>query len=507
MACSVTVTIQSRRRTCSNSWQTMASWMSAGNSAKWPGNTTTGRNSPNVTGPDSADDSLNSACGATAARRRSRLGGRGANTRASRRQRRSLPNPTASHSARAAQPEASTKSRAWRQGRKYAGGRFGETGVAAPMVNSMFESAARRHGSTAGSNRQIANNVCQYASRIRGTRSWKAHAATLPAAIRATACALQAARLPSQWAALTPPSDQPPDLLDLVRRQVAVFDQMHQQGLRRTVEHAIDEIPHHGADHPALRLGRAVDVGALHLLPVEVALVFQDLHHRHDGGVGDPAPLQQGLINVPDRGGVPLPDDLHDLQFLVCEGLARGPHTKELVLLNENVKGFLGARRAPWRRRASAARLGQALACRGPAVPPAYQIISFSNSGRGRAITTLFTSSPFCAIAWAPAATALSTAATSPVRVTNALPPRAMASRTSINCTSAAFAAASAPSISEATENDSTMPSASSRSTFTVPLMAGKMDSCRLAIMKQSMTEKLPAVFPAATAAWTAPAP
>src|ERR1035438_10361424 len=302
-----------------------------------------------------------------------------------------------------------------------------------------------------------------------------------------------------------PPSDQPPDLLDLVRRQVVVFDQMHQQGLRRTVEHAIDEIPHHGVDHPALRLGRAVDVGALHLLPVEVALVFQDLHHRHDGGVGDPAPLQQGLINVPDRGGVPLPDDLHDLQFLVCEGLARGPHTKELVLLNENVKGFLGARRAPWRRMASAARLGQALACRGPAVPPAYQIISFSNSGRGRAITTLFTSSPFCAIAWAPAATALSTAATSPVRVTNALPPRAMANRTSINCTSAAFAAASAPSISEATENDSTMPSASSRSTFTVPLMAGKMDSCRLAIMKQSMTEKLPAVFPEATAACTAP--
>ncbi|SPF31736.1 hypothetical protein SBA4_1010064 [Candidatus Sulfopaludibacter sp. SbA4] len=118
------------------------------------------------------------------------------------------------------------------------------------------------------------------------------------------------------------------------------------------------------------------------------------------------------------------------------------------------------------------------------------QIISVSSSGRGCGITTLFTSMPFCPTTCAPASTALCTAATLPVNVTKAFPPSAMASRISINWTLAAFTAASAPSISEATENDSTIPSASSSSTLDAPLMAGKTDSCRFGITNESITEK-----------------
>src|ERR1017187_2770391 len=313
MACSVTVTIQSRRRTCSNSWQTMASWMSAGNSAKWPGNTTTGRNSPNVTGPDSADDSRNSACGATAARRRSRRGGgartpehpgaSGAICRTPRRatapaRRNRRPAPRAEPGAKAGNmPEGGSARPAWLPPwrTRCSSPRRGAT-VPRPEVTGRLPTT-------------FASTPAGFAARAVGRPTlprFPPRSGLRPARSRRRGCRANGLRS-------RPPSDQPPDRLDLVRRQVAVFDQMHQQGLRRTVEHAIDEIPHHGADHPALRLGRAVDVGALHLLPVEVALLFQDLHHRHDGGVGDPAPLQQGLINVPDRGGVPLPDDFHDL--------------------------------------------------------------------------------------------------------------------------------------------------------------------------------------------------
>jgi len=52
---------------------------------------------------------------------------------------------------------------------------------------STFESAALRHGSTAGRSRQIANKACQYANRTSGARNRKANAAMPPAATRATA--------------------------------------------------------------------------------------------------------------------------------------------------------------------------------------------------------------------------------------------------------------------------------------------------------------------------------
>src|ERR1022692_1867904 len=111
---------------------------------------------------------------------------------------------------------------------------------------------------------------------------------------------------------------------------------------------------------------------------------------------------------------------------------------------------------------------------------------------------------PFCPTTCAAASTALCTAATLPVIVTKALPPSAIARRISISWTLAAFTAASAPSISEATENDSTIPRASIASTFDAPLMAGNTDSCRFGITNESITEKWPALVPAETAACTA---
>jgi hypothetical protein len=108
------------------------------------------------------------------------------------------------------------------------------------------------------------------------------------------------------------------------------------------------------------------------------------------------------------------------------------------------------------------------------------------------------------AIVSAPASTAAVTAETLPVMVANALPPSAIARRTSINCTLADFTAASAPSINEATEKASMMPSASSAFTFVMPLMAGKIDSCTFGITKVSITEKPPACVPASIAAPTA---
>src|SRR5438034_740137 len=132
------------------------------------------------------------------------------------------------------------------------------------------------------------------------------------------------------------------------------------------------------------------------------------------------------------------------------------------------------------------------------------QILSLSNSGRGLGITTLFTSIPFRPTMSAAALTAASTAATLPVSVTNALPPSAIARRISMSSTFAAFTAASAPSIRLATENDSTIPSASSISTLVTPLIAGNTASCRFGITNESITEKRVPATPAATAASTA---
>ena len=116
----------------------------------------------------------------------------------------------------------------------------------------------------------------------------------------------------------------------------------------------------------------------------------------------------------------------------------------------------------------------------------------------------MFTNIPFWPTTCAAASTAACTAATSPVSVTNALPPSAIARRISISWTFAAFTAASAPSISAATENDSTMPSAFSSSTLVDPAIAGNTASCRFGITNESITAKRHPLMPEETAASTA---
>ena len=119
-----------------------------------------------------------------------------------------------------------------------------------------------------------------------------------------------------------------PDLFDLVGGEAPVFDEVDEQGLGGSVEDAIDEIADHGGDHLTFGLGGAVDVGAIDLLAIEVAFMFQDLHHGHDGGVGDFAAFEEGLVDVADGSGLAFPDDLHDFEFLIGEGFAWRPHTK-----------------------------------------------------------------------------------------------------------------------------------------------------------------------------------
>ena len=77
-----------------------------------------------------------------------------------------------------------------------------------------------------------------------------------------------------------------------------LLDQVHQQRLGRAVEDAVDELADHVADHLAFGLRGPVDVGAVGLVLLEILLLFQDLHHGHDRGVGDLAAFQQRLVDV-----------------------------------------------------------------------------------------------------------------------------------------------------------------------------------------------------------------
>src|SRR3989338_3583885 len=133
------------------------------------------------------------------------------------------------------------------------------------------------------------------------------------------------------------------------------------------------------------------------------------------------------------------------------------------------------------------------------------QIISLNSSWRGWGMTTFSTSRPFLATTAAPAATAVSAAATEPVRVTKALPPRAMARRISRSFTGAAFTAASAASTRAETEKASIMPRASSPSTTVVPEMAGKTSGWIFGITKLSTSACAALEAPASTAALTSP--
>ncbi|MCK7523989.1 MAG: hypothetical protein MZV64_43365 [Ignavibacteriales bacterium] len=96
--------------------------------------------------------------------------------------------------------------------------------------------------------------------------------------------------------------------------------------MRGPVEQPVHELADHAPDDGGLGPGGPVDVGPVVLALLEVPLPFEHLHHGHDGGVGDLAPLQEVLVDVPDRGLALLPDHLHDLEFLGRERGGCGFH-------------------------------------------------------------------------------------------------------------------------------------------------------------------------------------
>ena len=79
-----------------------------------------------------------------------------------------------------------------------------------------------------------------------------------------------------------------------------------------------------------------------------------------------------------------------------------------------------------------------------------------------------------------------------------------MARRISSSVTRAVFTAASAPSTSDATLNDSTIPSAPSISVAAVPAIAGKTPAWTFGITNVSITIPVPATVPASTLERTA---
>ena len=104
-------------------------------------------------------------------------------------------------------------------------------------------------------------------------------------------------------------------------RQLIVFEQVQHQRPRRPVEDAIDEIPNHRADHLLLWLGRAIKVRAILERRLEVALLLQGPHVRHDSGVGDRSTGAELFVDVAHGdGAVMAPDNLHQLQLVGGEG-------------------------------------------------------------------------------------------------------------------------------------------------------------------------------------------
>src|ERR1035437_1066457 len=115
-------------------------------------------------------------------------------------------------------------------------------------------------------------------------------------------------------------------------------------------------------------------------------------------------------------------------------------------------------------------------------------------------MTMELTSTPASAMSARPAATEASTEPMSPVMVTKAFPPSAIARRISSKVTLAALAAASAACRSVATLNDSSTPSAPVGSHGVVRPSAAMTSGWTLAMTKLSMRQPLAASAPAATA-------
>ena len=113
---------------------------------------------------------------------------------------------------------------------------------------------------------------------------------------------------------------------------------MDEERFGRAIKNTINEFTDHAADDLILGLRGAVKEGAILAALLEIPLGLEDLHHGHDAGVGDFAPLAERLVDIADGGGAALPNELHDFEFLRSQRAVPWPHTSFLVLINSYVK-------------------------------------------------------------------------------------------------------------------------------------------------------------------------
>jgi hypothetical protein len=132
---------------------------------------------------------------------------------------------------------------------------------------------------------------------------------------------------------------------------------MDEERLGGAIEDAVDEFAEHAADNLVFGVRGAVEKSAVLAALFQIAFGFEDFHHGHDGGVGDFAAFEKGFVDVADGGGIALPDELHDFEFLGSESGVLGSHRICFVVLkNSYVKRKIKifqwaggkAMRVPW---------------------------------------------------------------------------------------------------------------------------------------------------------------
>src|ERR1700730_4267899 len=109
---------------------------------------------------------------------------------------------------------------------------------------------------------------------------------------------------------------------------------MDEKGFSGAVEYAINELADHTANDLVLRMGRAIEEGAVLPPLLQIAFGFEDFHHGHHGRVGDFAVLEQGFINIADGGALTPPNELHDFEFLGRERCMLRSHGCDLYSTN-----------------------------------------------------------------------------------------------------------------------------------------------------------------------------
>jgi hypothetical protein len=94
-----------------------------------------------------------------------------------------------------------------------------------------------------------------------------------------------------------------------------LFDKVEEEGTGRPIEDPADELADHRSDHGAFGTGRARPIGAILRVLLEVPFGLQNVHHRHDGGIGHAALGAQRLVDIVHRHRVQSPHNLHDGEF------------------------------------------------------------------------------------------------------------------------------------------------------------------------------------------------